>query len=68
MEDNWTKVYSTDKPYQAEMIVEMLDENGIVGVVINKEDSSFLSFGAVEVYVNKDDEERALSIIKSSEL
>ncbi len=68
MEDNWTKIYSTDKLYQADMIIELLDENEIVGVVINKEDSSFLSFGAIEVYVNKDDEEKALSIIKSAEL
>jgi hypothetical protein len=68
MEDNWTNVYSTNKPYQADIIIELLDEKGIVGVVINKEDSSYLSFGLAEVYVNKNDEENALSIIKSSTL
>jgi hypothetical protein len=68
MEENWTLVYSTNKPYQADIIIELLDENGIVGVTINKEDSSYLTFGFVEVYVNDNDAERALSIIKSSEL
>jgi len=68
MEDNWTMVYSTNKLYQADIIIELLDEKGIAGVVINKEDSSYLSFGFAEVYVNKNDEENALSIIKSSTL
>jgi len=68
MEDNWTMVYSTNKLYQADIIIELLDEKGITGVVINKEDSSYLSFGFAEVYVNKNDEENALSIIKSSTL
>ena len=68
MEEDWIKIYSTTKPYQADLIIELLDENGIVGVVMNKEDSSFLSFGAIDVYVNKEFEEQALSIIKSSEL
>ena len=68
MEDNWTMVYSTNKLYQADIIIELLDEKGIAGVVVNKEDSSYLSFGFAEVYVNKNDEENALSIIKSSTL
>ena len=68
MEDNWTMVYSTNKPYQADIIIELLDEKGIAGVVINKEDSSYLSFGFAEVYINKNDEENALLIIKSSKL
>jgi hypothetical protein len=68
MEENWNLVYSTNKPYQADIILELLNENGIVGVIINKEDSSYLTFGLVEVYVNISDEEKALSIIKSAEL
>jgi hypothetical protein len=68
MEDNWTMVYSTDKPYQADIIIELLNEKGIVGVTNNKEDSLFLNFGFIEVYVNKNNKEYASSIIKSSAL
>ena len=68
MEDGWTKVYSTDKPYQADIMLEVLEENDIVGVVLNKKDSSCISFGMTELYVNKDDAEKAKEIIKTSEL
>ena len=68
MEEGWTKVYSTDKPYQADIVLEVLEENDIVGVVLNKKDSSYTFFGFTEVYVNKDDAEKAKEIIKTSDL
>ena len=67
MEAGWTKVYITDKPYQADMVVELLEENNITGVSLNKKDSS-LSFGNDEVYVKDEDEEKAKIIINASGL
>jgi hypothetical protein len=68
MEEGWKKIYSTDKPYQAEMAVELLDENGIIGIVINKKDSSYLAFGNVEVFVKEEDSDKAKEIINQSKL
>ncbi len=68
MEEDWQMIFSTDKPYQADIILELLDENGIKGVIMNKKDSSYSSFGATEVYVKKDDEEKSIKIVKSANL
>jgi hypothetical protein len=68
MEEGWKKVFSTDKLYQAEIAVELLDENNIAGVVINKKDSSYLAFGNVEVFVKEEDFENAKEIINQSKL
>ena len=68
MEEGWKKIYSTDKPYQAEMAVELLDENGIIGVAFNKKDSTYLAFGNVEVFVKEADSDKAKEIINQSKL
>jgi len=64
MEDNWVLVYETPEPYRAEMAKQLLESNNIEAVVVDKRDSSFLSFGKAELYVNKEDEGRAKSFIK----
>ena len=68
MEAGWSKIYTTDKPYQADMLVELLEENSIVGVSVNKKDSSYLAFGEDEVYVKDEDVEKAKVIINESGL
>jgi hypothetical protein len=68
MEEGWKKVYTTDKPYQAEIVIELLDENNILGVEINKKDTSYLAFGNAEVFVKEEDFEKAKEIINQSKL
>lgn len=51
MEKNWVVAKSFGKAYIADIAIEVLADNGIKGVIINKKDSSYLSFGDVEVYV-----------------
>jgi len=46
----WTKVYTTSDPIKAELIKQLLEENGIEAVLLNKQDSSYL-FGYVQVMV-----------------
>ena len=67
MEAGWTKIFDTDKPYQADMLVELLEESNIVGVSVNKKDSSFF-VGNDEVYVKDEDVEKAKVIINESGL
>ena len=69
MEEGWIKVYSTDKAYQADIALEVLEENDIVGVILNKKDSSNITFtGVTELYVNQTDALKAKEIIKTSGL
>lgn len=67
MEDNWVSIYSTDKPWQAEIAKQVLFDNGIEAVVINKRDSSYLAFGEVEVYVSQEDAEKSKELLKNIE-
>ena len=53
--EQWEKVFGTNAVYQAEILKALLEEENIVSIVINKQDSSYLSFGEVEVYVKSED-------------
>jgi len=54
MEDNWIKVRAFDKVYLAEIAKEVLVDNGIESVILNKQDGSYLTFGDIEIYVLKE--------------
>lgn len=67
MEDNWISVLSTPQPWQAEIAKQILVENGIEAVVVNRRDSSYTVFGEVEVYVVKEDVEKSKELLKNIE-
>lgn len=50
MAENWEIIYSTNQLYQAEMIREMMEDNEIECVIMNKQDSAY-GFGEIEVCV-----------------
>ncbi|MBP9180956.1 MAG: DUF2007 domain-containing protein, partial [Bacteroidia bacterium] len=50
MEQDWTRIYSTRNPVEAEMAKSLLNENGIEAVELNKRDSCYGNFGNIEVY------------------
>ena len=66
MEKDWTFVYRVSKSYQAELCLELLEENKINGVVINKRDTSFTSFGEYEIYVPEEHSEKAKALLQKS--
>jgi hypothetical protein len=68
MEKNWTLVYTTNKSHQAELIRTVLEDNDIECVIFNKKDSSYNSFGELEIYVNIECSEKASELIKLAEL
>ena len=67
MEDNWVVIYSSDKTWQAEIAKQVLLDNGIDAVVVNKKDSSYLTFGEAEVYVAEENSEKSRILIKDIE-
>lgn len=62
--DNWTMVYTTNRTWQADMIKQVLETEGIVAVVMNKQDSTYL-FGDIEIYVRPSDVDRAKELLKN---
>jgi transcription antitermination factor NusA-like protein len=60
MEKNWIKIYSSANFYQAEIVKQMLTENQIDTVLLNKQDSSHRTFGHIEVYIHQQDFSNAI--------
>lgn len=67
MENNWIKIYTTENPVTAEIIKQGLIEHDIAAVIMNKKDSSYQTFGVIEVLVNKRDVAAAEAYILTTE-
>jgi hypothetical protein len=68
MENSWVKVYTTENAYTAEIIKQGLIESEIPAVVLNKQDSSYKSFGVLTVMVRPEDVEKANAYILENNL
>jgi hypothetical protein len=64
MEAGWKLVYFTGEDYRGYIAKELLEENGIQAVVLNRKDSTYTTFGDIEIYVSEKDEEEATRILK----
>ena len=67
MEKDWVIVYSTNQIYLAEIAKQVLADNGMNSIIINKKDSSYNDFGDIELYVNRDFVIKAEALIKEIE-
>lgn len=59
----WEKIYSTSRQYEAEIVAGKLEDAGIKAVIVNKQDSSYRSFGDIEVHVPRTFYQRAKEIL-----
>jgi hypothetical protein len=66
MASNFNKIYQTGNPIEAEIIIQMLKENGINAVSMNKRDSSYQAFGVIEIYCPANDLVTALDLINNN--
>ncbi|WP_018613730.1 DUF2007 domain-containing protein [Segetibacter koreensis] len=51
MTEKWYLLYSTRNLPEASIIKGMLEENNVPVMILNKQDSSYLNFGDIELYV-----------------
>jgi hypothetical protein len=64
MEKDWKQVFLTGESYRAEIAKELLENNEIEAVILNQKDSTYITFGDIEVYVNEKDVDKANEILK----
>lgn len=62
----WTKIYSFDNQYDAELRKEILKNASINAVVVNAKDSLFL-IGNIDLYVEDENEKKAIYILEQFE-
>ncbi|HEX8333923.1 MAG TPA: DUF2007 domain-containing protein [Segetibacter sp.] len=63
---DWFKLYATTNQAEASIIKGMLEENNVPVFIMNKQDSSYLNFGEVEVYVPHNLKEIAQSLLNKT--
>ena len=60
----WEVIISTTLLYKAEIIKGLLEDEGIPCVIVNKQDSSYLAFGEIELFVPREDVLKAKQIME----
>lgn len=68
MEKNWIKFFSSSDFYRSEMVKQVLCENEIDAVLLNKQASSHRDFGDVEVYIHQKDFSQAVEVMILNQL
>lgn len=65
MENGWKKAYFSGDEIKVTIARDLLAENGINSVIMNQKDSSYTSFGDVELYIEETDESEAIRILEN---
>ena len=60
---DWKKIFSNTQLAYTTMVAGLLEEHGIPTKLLNKQDTSYVFLGEVELYTPSIFEEKALSII-----
>jgi hypothetical protein len=63
MEKNWVKIFTSADYYKSEMIKQALAGHHIDTVLLNKQDSSYSTFGDIEVYIHQEDFSNAIEVL-----
>jgi len=63
MNTAWCKVYATPDRVQAEIIHGMLEAEGIACTLVNRQDSSYIFLGEIELHVPCEQAESAAAFI-----
>lgn len=67
MASEFSKVYETANPIEAELLVQLLHENGISATQLNKRDRSYTAFGVIEIYCHANQVVEALHLIQTNQ-
>jgi len=63
---DWKKVYSTPDRVLAEILHGMLESNGIACMLVNRQDSTYIFLGEVELHVPADRVQDASELIRET--
>lgn len=64
---DWVRVYSGNDEVQTELVNASLHAAGIETRVLDKKDSEFVMIGQIEIYVLKEDAEKAVALLQKQE-
>jgi hypothetical protein len=67
MEKDWIKIFTSSDFYRSEIVKQMLIENSIDAVLINKQLSGY-NIGSVEVYIHQEDFSKAVELMALNDI
>ena len=65
---DWKMIFESSQLATASIVTGLLNENGIPAKTLDKQDSSFVFMGKIQVFVPMDMYEKAVEILKTIEL
>lgn len=65
MEKDWICIYKNSFVPKAEIMNQLLKDHGIEAVLLNKQDSSYQSFGEAEIYVHQSNVLKAKHLLEN---
>ena len=68
MKEDWVKIFTSDKTYQAKLAEDVLKQNGIESHIVNRPDSVLPSIGEAALYTVPEKAERALQVLRDADL
>jgi hypothetical protein len=68
MDKEWVSVYSSKKLHNVELLRHILKENDIRAVVLNQQDSFYVTIGEIRLMVRPDKVMHAKTIIAKADL
>ena len=68
MEKGWELIYINNQLHKTEIVRSVLADEGIESVSMDKRDSSYISIGDIEVYVQEENAMLARTIIEKNAL
>jgi hypothetical protein len=68
MKEGWTNIYAADQEFKAKLAEDVLKQNDIVSHIMTKPDSAIPSLGAATLYVQNEDVEAAVKILKEENI
>ena len=67
MNNDWFKIFSSTERVQVEIIKNFLLSKNIPAVIMNNQDSSYLMFGTIDLYINLKNKNEAINLLKKSD-
>lgn len=64
---DWNIAFSTTQAYQAYIIKDILEDNDMEVVIVDKQDSFYKMIGQIEVYVKAENIMKAKHLIKKAD-
>ncbi len=64
--EGWYKIFATRDYTKANIIKGMLEENNVTTVILNKQDSSYINFGDIELYVPAHLKDIAINLLQAA--